>query len=347
MIMFPHISLFHNVLKYVEHVNTDPEVPVESRITRPITFRGSIKLHGSTCGVIWTPGDSLRAPSREGDLTPEADYKGFAKFVKEHDEYLRTLIHDQILPRIPGTVVQLALYGEWVGAGVVSRTKGVAVAKFDPKHWALFSVWAVTSDNERVRVNVSNQVLDNLQKIHPRIGNVRKAGNWTITVDFNDPASVEAAQVEAARVTASIEAQCPYGDLYGLDGAGEGIVWIPQGEFLGREDLYWKHKTEAHSVVLESKVTRERPIVAEDVQVAIKDFVLDVVSENRLFQGLDALEQQGLKAEKRNTGKFIQWISADVARECSLKLEDYGLVWDQVSTAVGNHARTFFLANAK
>ena len=70
---FPHISLFHNVLAYVEHVNTDPEVPAKLHIREPVTFKGTIKLHGSNCGVVWTPGAPLQAQSREVDLTVEND----------------------------------------------------------------------------------------------------------------------------------------------------------------------------------------------------------------------------------------------------------------------------------
>ena len=345
MLQFPHIFLLHNVRAYVGHVNTDPEVPEQYRIHKPVTFTGSIKLHGSNCGVVMdmTTGH-LQAQSREIDLTPEADYKGFSKFVVAHDELIRNLITQSVVPKLTGTVHKVALYGEWVGAGVVAKTKGVAVAKFVEKHWATFACFAVI--DEALARNVSHLVMDSLDG-EGRIGNVRRAGNWTITVDFADPASVEAAEAEAARVTTSIEAQCPYGKLYGLEGAGEGIVWMPTGEFLGREDLYWKHKTEAHSVVLEPKMVKERPVVAADVQTAIAEFVACTVTENRLTQGLDALEQQGLKAEKRNTGKFVQWISGDVERECVLELANAGLTWSQVSGLVTTKAREFFLATAK
>ena len=347
MIQFPHIHLFHNVVAYVGHVNTDPEVPEKYEIRKPVTFHGSIKLHGSNCGVVMDLATGhLQAQSREIDLTPEADYKGFAKFVVAHGDKIRDIIAKSVLPKLTGNVLKVALYGEWVGAGVVAKTKGVAVSKFQEKHWALFACSALLDGDIEAR-NVSHLVMDNLVGAEPRIGNVRRAGYWSITVDFSDPELQVALPSIVTWATSIVEAQCPYGSLYALEGPGEGIVWMPTGEFQGREDLYWKHKTEAHSVVFESKTVKERPVVAADVQSAIEAFVAATVTENRLNQGLDALEQQGLQPEKRNTGKFVQWLSGDVERECALELENAGLTWSQVSSLITTKAREFFLANAK
>lgn len=346
LLPFPHISLLRNVLAYVSHVNTDPLVPAEFGIRKPVTFKGTIKLHGANCGVIWTPDGNLQAQSREALLTPEADYKGFAKFTLEHAEQIRDIVTFLVLPRLEltGTVHKVALYGEWVGAGVVAKAKGAAVAKFDPKHWALFAVGAVLGDDPQTQ-NVSPTLATPSYSLpFTRIGNVHSVGlDLTLTIDFNDPASVEAGEALAKRFTDEVTEQCPYGAAYGLTGAGEGIVWMPVGEFHGREDLYWKHKSEAHAVV-DTPIVRERPSIEAAVQTRIDAFVVTVVTANRLEQGLDALEQQGLGIEKRNTGKFIQWLSADVARECALELTEAGLQWSQVAALVTTKAREFFLA---
>ena len=345
MIKFPHISLLRNVLDYVEHVNTDLLVPVRYRIDKPVTFQGSIKLHGANCGVMWDlAADTLQAQTREADLTPTDDYKGFAKFVVEHQDAIRKLIKESILPLMPLETRQVVLYGEWVGAGVIAKPKGVAVAKFDPKHWALFSVFVQVEQGTEPR-NVS-YIMETLPvKLGDRIGNVHAVGkDWRITIDFNDPASVEAGIVKVTEFLSELDKQCPYGAAYGLTGLGEGIVWLPLGDFFGREDLYWKFKTKAHSVVLETKVKQDRPALADDVQTAIRDFVDATVTENRLEQGLDALEQQGLTPEKRNTGHYLKWISEDVRRECVLELKESGLTWEQVSGAVTTRAREYFLA---
>ena len=351
MIKFPHISLLRNVLTYVEHVNTDPEVPAKYRVDKPVTFTGTIKLHGANCGVVWDLAENtLQAQSRETVLTPKDDYKGFAKFVVEHEDEIRLILNHVLsgFIRISGTARKIALYGEWVGAGVVNRNKGSAVSKFDPKHWALFAVGALMHGEEEPR-NVSDLLdIECISSVTPRIGNVRDIpDDWKVTIDFSDPDSLAAARDTVQAITDAVATECPYGKLYRLEGAGEGIVWMPTGEFVDRHDLYWKHKSEAHSVVMETKIKKERPTVPTEVQEAISTFVEATVTGNRLEQGIDTLEQQGFTVEKRNTGRFIKWLTDDVERECSLELADLGLQWGQVSNAVMTKARVFFLATAK
>lgn len=346
MIKFPHIHLFRNVLAYVQHVNTDPEVPEQYRVKKPVTWQGTVKLHGSNCGIVWDLAtDTMTAQSREITLQPGEDYKGFAMFAEANMDLIRGIFDDILLATFNDKrPIKLALYGEWVGAGVVSRNKGSAVSQFDPKHWALFAAAAVFEEGEEP-VMVSH-VLDAV-RTGGRIGNVPVDGGlWSFTIDFADEASIKGGQEWVDRWVALVDQQCPYGEKHGLVGKGEGIVWMPQGEYHGREDLMFKSKSEAHSVVFEEKLKRERPTVPEDVQEAITAFVEATVTQNRLEQGIDALEQQGKAASKRYTGDFIKWLTADVERECALQLEDVGLEWSQVSAAVTTKGREYFLGRA-
>ena len=48
---FAHIGAFHKVVKYVDHVNGDPGCPEKYKIRHPVTFRGTVKLHGANMGV--------------------------------------------------------------------------------------------------------------------------------------------------------------------------------------------------------------------------------------------------------------------------------------------------------
>ncbi len=346
MIKFPHISLLRNVLAYVQHVNTDPEVPEKYRVKEPVQFVGTIKLHGSNCGVVWDLAeDTLTAQSRETTLTPEADYKGFAKFVVMRADRIREILTEQILLALPEEVTaKIALYGEWVGPGVARKNKGSAVSTFDGKHWALFGAYVLFEGEGEEPQDVSHLLYG--VELEGRIGTVYKAGQWNLTIDFNDPEAVKAAEAEVQVEVGRVGEQCPYGKLYGLTGAGEGIVWRPVGPFLDREDLYWKAKTAAHQVV-DRKEKKVRPVVGDDEKAQITAFVDATVTENRLEQGLDALEQRGFKVEKRNTGKFIQWVTGDVERECALELEEAGLTWKQVSGAVTTRAREFLFAQFK
>lgn len=345
MLKFPHIYLFRNVLAYIEHVNTSPDVPAQYQIHGDVSFEGSVKLHGANCGVVLDIAADLLIPqSRETILTPTADFKGFAKFVIEHEARIRDIFSEILATEGLGDVEKLAIYGEYVGKGVVANNKGSAVSKFDEKmkHWALFDVAIQAPGQEAFS---AYQLLDGIER-GDRIGTVRDAGVWNLTINFSDPADVASKLAEAEALTTAVGNQCPYGTLYNLEGAGEGIVWRPLGQYKGREDLFWKLKTEAHQG--RSKPPRaKRPEVATDVQDAINDFVDATVTENRLSQGLDVMEQQCKPIAKRSTGDFVRWVTADVERECVLDLQDAGLTWEQAASSVSAKARTFFLGIAK
>ena len=198
---FPHISLFRNVLEYVRHVNTDPLVPAMYRITEPVHFGGAVKLHGGNCGVVWTrEGDTLQPQSREVELFPGQDYAGFAAFVAEHEKQILGMFHtiDKLLtPRTS----KLVLHGEWVGKGVVKRNKGSAVSKMEEKRWVLFAFGAVLGDEPEGSdfrdVSEYLVVMAELNCTEGRIANILNAGTWNITIDFSDPASIEAGREEA------------------------------------------------------------------------------------------------------------------------------------------------------
>lgn len=341
MISFHHISLAHNVLAYVEHVNTNPEVPDKFRVTTPVSFEGTIKLHGSNCGVVWDLATrSLTAQSRETELTPTSDYAGFAKFVQANETRIRVIFGHLVDSLDLESLDKVTLYGEWVGPGCVKKHKGAAVATFQQRHWALFSASALPKGSSEP-VDITD-LLRQVPAPEGQIGCVLSAGSYKLVIDFNDPEQVKRALEWAQSITDAVAKACPYGALYGLQGAGEGIVWRPVGAHLNRTDLHWKCKSEAHSVT-DVKMVRERPVVPEDVQANIDSFLAVAVTQNRLEQGLDVLAQKGLPSNKKSTGPFVQWVSADVERECVLELAHYGLVWAQVQPGVMQRARDFIL----
>lgn len=341
---FPHIRLLRNVLEYVKHVNTDPEVPEQYRIKDPVTFQGTLKLHGSNTGVRWTRDDGkLQAQSKEIPLTPRGgDFKGFAAFIEEHEGDIRRLLHE-ILDRIANPdVVEVNLCGEWVGKGVVRKNKGSAVGQLEKKLWVLYSV--IFTDFQGNETDVSD-ILETLPSWEfsgaNRIFSIYVAGKWELTIDFNDPDSVTAGQTKAQQVTDSIEAECPFGKYLGVEGRGEGIVWMPQGSFKGQEDLMWKLKTPEHSQILEPKMRKEK-VVDEGLELRVGDFLDQVLTEARLERGIDALGEAGHLVEMKSTRHYLQWAAADVQRECALELEDAELEWEQVIKMLNARALDFF-----
>jgi hypothetical protein len=66
-----------------------------------------------------------------------------------------------------------------------------------------------------------------------------------------------------------------------------------------------------------------------------------VLTEARLEQGAGGVY------EMKSVAKFLAWISADVQKETQDELDASGLTWDQVSKAVTNKARAWYLVQAK
>ena len=79
MIKYTHIEGFHNIVRTYRKMGDHPEIR-RYRLETPVTFRGSVKLHGTNCGVVLTP-DAIVPQSRNRTLTLDDDNYGFAAYV--------------------------------------------------------------------------------------------------------------------------------------------------------------------------------------------------------------------------------------------------------------------------
>jgi hypothetical protein len=111
------IELLHNVVRTLKHLNAAPTV----------RYRAKVKLHGTNAAVQITP-DGVFAQSRTQMLTPEADYKGFAAWVKRHEAFFA---------QRPAGVV----FGEWCGPGI---EKGMAISQVPAKQFVVFAIQHAT-----------------------------------------------------------------------------------------------------------------------------------------------------------------------------------------------------------
>lgn len=335
---YTHVEALYQVARYVKATNANPECPEQYKVRTPVTFRGTVKLHGTNSGV--TFGDQLVPQSRNRELTVENDNMGFAQFVAERKEALRDL--EQMLRRVHriDSDKELVLYGEWVGPGIQN---GMATNKLPEKQWVLFGAATVAEDESLEYVDILGPLQD--QYLKSQIHSVYDVKTWEITVDFSSDESKEAAVAYFERVTQEVEDKCPWGERFGIEGMGEGIVWVPTGEHWGNSDLYWKSKGDKHKEVKRAK--RNRPSLDPEVLKSVEQFVEFSVTEARLNKGLDYLAEMGKPLEQKSTGDFLKWVGQDVKRECSTELETNDLKWKQVSKAVGDKAKGFFFAKTK
>jgi hypothetical protein len=336
---FTHIGGFLHAIRYVDAMAENPDCPPDRRITSPVRYQGTIKLHGSNCGVRITTDENgstiLVAQSRSRVITPEDDHHGFASFVNGYDQTNSILMIENRIRKsyLLENEEDVVLYGEWIGPGI---QKGVAISGLPTKQWVLFAVKVVRGEESRY--------IDALPWLEGefsehRIFSVLDALQWrNLVVDFSSQESKEAALVIIERETAGVEDKCPWANKFGIDGLGEGIVWTPIGEHYGNTDLYFKSKGDKHKEVKSGST----PALAPEVIESIEKFVDFAVTEQRLEQGLEAIQEQGHTIDMRSMGHYLKWFVQNVKRESVVELESNFLEWEQVSKVVMAKARTFF-----
>ncbi len=346
---FTHIDALYQVARYIEIMNANPECPEKHKIRTPVKYRGTVKLHGTNAGVALTaesnppePQD-LVAQSRTRALeVGKNDNNGFAQFV-----HYPTGERETAFRKIEGEVRQSAgiakeatvvLYGEWIGPGVQGS---VAIGKLPDKQFVLFAVkvFEAGADEDAGGAYVAVPALgDRFAGLN--IFSIVDGPTWELEIDFSSEESRQAALDKAEELTQAVEGECPWAARFGIQGMGEGIVWTPVGDHWGVSDLFFKTKGVKHKV---TKSKKDRPSLAPEVVESIDGFVEFAVTENRLEQGLEAVQEAGHELSQKGIGPYLAWVSKDVQRECALELEGNELTWKQVSRAVTKKARDFYI----
>lgn len=337
---YTHIEQFYQVARTISHLTTSEEVPEHARVDPKVSYQGTVKLHGTNAGVICDE-DGLVAQSRSRVITPDDDNMGFATFVagKEQTEAIRDFEHKIRGWNAIGASKKLVFYGEWIGPGIQN---GTALNKLPDRQWVLFAAKVVNGD-ESEYIDVVGHLLDEYKSAN--IHSVRDVRHWYLDVDFSDELDRARALNLAEKWTQEVEEMCPYGKRFGIEGMGEGIVWVPQGKHWGISELIWKSKGDKHKEVKRAK--RNKPAMDPEVVESVSAFVEFAITENRLNKGLDYLREMGKPVDMKSTGDFLKWIAEDVQRECRLELQDNDITWKQVGKFVNKRALTFFKEKAQ
>lgn len=303
MYKYPSIESFKHANKYVGFVCKTNDIP------RPIIrFEGSVKMHGTNAGVLIQSNGEVSAQSRNNPITIENDNFGFAKFVEANKSLFHRFFHND--------EYDVVVYGEWMGKGIQS---GVAIAEVDRK-FVIFDVSTIDGEFKRFT--------DDYRMIRA-FSHLNEAGIYTtaqfktfqVTIDFGDPVSMNRNVEELIRITDEVERECPVGKHFDVSGIGEGVVWKPLDvpEFFAKNDLYFKVKGEKHSV---SKVKTTVTIDSEVLE-SIYEFIDYAITENRVKQAIHELSIGVDSVDgKKMTGKVIQWVMSDVAKEETDTMED-------------------------
>ena len=327
MIKFTHIEQLNNVLKKMRKCPPDG----------PVTFSGTVKLHGTNAGVAFLK-DGVKFQSRTRYITPEDDNYGFAAFATDKLYALELFArYTRALHTLPEDA-EVILFGEWIGPGI---NKGCVIHTFPLRQFVIFSAVHVLGEDEYVALPALPHWEPNSKS--RQIFSVTTAQAYTITIDPLSEASRMQARDKLAELTLQVEDECPWGKLFGLSGIGEGIVWVPTGEHSGKTEWYFKTKGNKH------KGKAEKVHIPVDVEAvaSARAFADEMVDEARLEQGLEALKEQGLVLEMRSLGPYLKWVGGDVQREGADKLEASGLTWKKAAKYVSIKAKEHFLVQLR
>lgn len=339
---FPKIGQYRDALYNLKHAGFEGTV----------NYLGRVKLHGTNAAIVVENG-KISCQSRNQIITPLNDNIGFAKWVSELPKQaigsIARLAKDCDFVAKRDYVDKTILYGEWCGNGIQS---GVGINQVKGRVFVIFAICVV----ER-------------SKLIQREGDEEffLTSHWIISTDWNmqanlnehgiyhigqfpsfkvivDTARPHMAQNMMARLTEMVEANCPVAEVLanipkGQANVGEGIVWIPERYALEQNHDFWfKTKGEKHSA---SKV---RTIAEVDLVLAknLEEFIDNTVTEVRLNQALDYLDEMGIPRSVASTGKFISWVHGDILAEETDTLEASGLEPKQIGKPVAIKAKDWF-----
>jgi hypothetical protein len=314
MIKYPSIIQLRGVVKNVIHTaqTRNEELPV-------ITFKGTVKLHGTNASVVLYPDGELVAQSRNRVLELTSDNAGWAAFVhKNRQEFI------DYLSSYSDNSVPVGIYGEWCGGSIQS---GVALAKLD-KMFVAFNVRFGDNDNGSWVDSFDLPKIDCVYSIND-------FQTWEITIDFNRPAEMQNKLIE---ITEAVEAECPVAKHFGVSGIGEGVVYKSTHPDYQGSDYIFKVKGEKHSV---SKV---KTLASVDVELmkSIGDFVDSVVTDNRVRQGIDVLREEGKEVSQKSTGDVLRWLFNDIIKEEADTMVASGLEIKMVGKEVSSKGRNIY-----
>lgn len=102
-ISYPKIVQFRNIItdinNRIAYVGKDEngDAIFDRSIEKPVlTFKGTVKLHGTNAGVSYNTESGLWAQSRNGIITTENDNAGFARFVEDRKDVFMTLVNEVV-----------------------------------------------------------------------------------------------------------------------------------------------------------------------------------------------------------------------------------------------------------
>ena len=325
MIKYPSIEQFRRVVKEVGMTYPNQILPA-------LTFKGTVKVHGTNASVVIKPDGTITTQSRNNVITVDKDNAGFANWAEERKSWFheyRSILEEELIINDSDTVV---ICGEFAGGNIQKNVAITGLNKF-------FYIFGIRIINEPENKDYWSYEIPKFERSNDiefdRIFMSDTIWAKNIVINFNNP---EESQNELIKITNDIEANCPVGKFLGgtESTVGEGVVW----EHITSNGDMWsfKVKGEKHS---SSKV---KVMAAVDVEkmASIDEFVDYVLTESRLEQGFTEICNN--EADRKFLGAFIKWVCSDVFKEETDTLVASGLTTKEVSSKLSKTVKNWFFA---
>lgn len=335
-IKYPKIKQFGDVVGSVIRHSTfvgldENEDPIyDGLLPKPtLTFKGTVKLHGTNAGISYNAENGLWAQSRENIITPQKDNAGFAFFVESKKELFEAMML-QIAKEneVDLTKNSISIYGEWAGGNI----QGNVALKELPKAFYIIGIKISPFDEEESAYWVG---YEHYESKEDSIYNISNFETFEIDIDFNNPKLVQNKFVELIKY---VEDECPVAKTLGVSGIGEGIVWT--ASYKGQT---YKFKTKGEKHAGKSKVKTVRKV--DEAKMSKVAIVVDKVTpiwrlDQMLTKSCDLMN--GGKIERKKLGEFIKLVMRDIVEEETLVLSEAGLEPKDIGRGVSEIAKRYF-----
>lgn len=299
---------------------------------------GAEKIHGTNFSVCYNLHDGIWFQKKTEIINLKMDNAGSAFFGLTHSDILIKLIKSLATEyKIDLNTNSIALFGEWAGNGVISKS---AVSGLD-KQFYLFQHFKVSPINEEKRLKetyweetkVNNVWIESKED---KIYNLMNFKTYKLTIDFNNPSLYQNKMIELVN---ELEKNSPVGQELGINNnIGEGIVFTVKFK---NHVLKWKVKGTKHSNS-HVKTLKQVDNVKEQLKIDIAAKVTPAWRLEQMFEEANDCMNGGI-ASVKNMSVFLRKVIADVIKEDIDLLVDNNLELKDVDSKIAKISRNWYL----
>lgn len=323
---FPSIEGYRQLISNIDYYTKNQPL-----LHKKLNFEGTVKLHGTHADIVYNKSNNeIYFQSRNRILTKDSDNCNFMNYMSSLIENLKE-IFEKFVDKYPNCNYFI-LSGEWCGKGIQSN---VALSCLE-KMFIIYN--SAIYENFEKKVCYDTKIIKDIILPELKIYNIYQFPIFNIEIDFSIPGEY---QDKLSELTNKVEDECPVGKYFGVSGTGEGIVWKCTDNNFESSKFWMKIKGHLHSVVKNKSLASTS---IEDYNT-INEFVNNVVTEQRLLQGLSYLREQNLIFDKKNIRHFIKWVTLDVLKEESDTILKNNLNKKTIEKNIGNVSSKWYIKN--